>query len=824
MARCSYVNLHQHSHWSILDAISNYSDYCDIIEETPDQIKAFAMTEHGFLGGTIDYLNTCKERGFKPLVGMESYVCTEASWQDWEQNKKPPQRHHLIILAKNKQGYRDLVAMNNWCIKNKRVYTSRIGRWYVLQTPEILEKFNKGNWFVTAACVGSYVFGPYNFDGDVKEAVRRYEEMKSIFGEDFFFEFQFLDIPSQRRMNELQMKLMQRFPEQRAIVSCDAHYHKKGMGELRELTMSMNWKVTLKQFKKITSEKDSDQEEQVNIHFRTNDELYDEWQQYYSDIIPEDVFQKACETTIDIYEAIKPFKLDKTQDLETLRKYFDGDADEIIKKRCIEGLKTKVGSRENLDEYKKQLKLEMKIVEEKKIGPYFLALMTVLDNLKKNDQYIGIGRGSGGSFLINYLLGITNVDPIEHGLMSERFLDMAREDYPDIDIDVEDRDTMFRIFKKTFPSHDVVLLSNRNTLSVKALMKAVWRVLDIDIPIKGDALDSADKISKYLDDNYNALTLDLEGFLGDKFIQEIIGIWQERQTGIDLELVLKELYQNLSAISVHAGGLVIIDPKENIIPYVPLLGNTMSHYATAFCESASYKELEQIGHIKFDMLGLGNLRCLHNTVENVAKDFGITEESVRSKIDPNNLDLKIPRVYAGFQKGFTEGIFQFSSAGMTSILQRMKADSIGDLTVANALYRPGPLGSKIHELVIQNKFDEDAEKIFSDKMWNKIGFILDNTYGVFCVSEDTLVTTEEGDVPIKDICVGTILPSFNEETGELEKDIVTNVVNSGEKETIIIKTENSSITLTKDHLVFTNRGWIKAGKLTLDDKILSLVC
>lgn len=730
MLKCNYVNLHTHSHYSMLDGISKYENYLELLKNTPNQINSFAMTEHGSLMGTISYLNACKEYGAKPIVGVEIYLTTDDELMKFKKdNKKVPKRYHLILLAKNKNGYKQLVQMNNYCVKEKNVYISRIQRSYILHTPSILKKFIKNDIICSAACVGSYIFQPYNFNNDLDTSLLRYKEIKDIFKDDFYFEFQMLDIESQRRMNGLQIKLMDKFPNQKAIVTSDSHYAKKGLGELREITMAMNWKMTLNQFKIVTSKNDNT-EEQVNIHFRTNDELYEEWSLNHSDIISEEQFRKACQNTIDIYESIKSFSLDKTQDLDTVKAYFDKDPDEIVKERCIAGLKEKIGNIDNIQVYVDQLKNELKIVKEKNFASYFLAVMTILDNLKKNNQYIGIGRGSASSFLINYLLGITNVDPIEHKLMSERFLDSSRKDYPDIDTDVEDRGIMYQIFQETFPNHDVVLLSNRNTLSVKALIKAVWKTLDIDIPIKNDALDSADKISKYIDDNYNVITLKLEEFLKDKYFNEILTEYQSKNTKIDLLQVLNELYENLSAISVHAGGVVIIDKKENIVPYVPLLGNQMSHYATGFCESASYKELEQIGHIKFDMLGLGNLRCLHKTVEQISKDFNISSEKVYSKIDPKNLDLNIPEIFEGFQRGFTEGIFQFSSEGMTSILKRLKADSIHELTMVNALYRPGPLGSSLHEIVIKNKFANESENIFSDKMLEKIGFILDETYSV----------------------------------------------------------------------------------------------
>jgi DNA polymerase III subunit alpha len=727
-----YANLHTHSHYSILDGSASYKDYFELLKNTPGQYPSFAMTEHGHLIGTVDYLNTAKEYDVKPIVGMEIYMTTEQQWQDYQEDKKKtPSRYHLVIIAKNKQGYKDLVAMNNYTIKQKRVFTSRIQRWYILQTPEILAKFNKGNWIVSAACVGSFVFYPYSFDNDLKETINRYTWMKNEFGNDFYFEFQLLPIPSQKKMNEIQVKLMSRYPEQKAIVTCDAHYDRLDKDKYRDIIMSMNWKTSYKQFRMIQSKNKRESEEQMNLHFRTNEELYDEWETgVHKDIIPEEMLFQAAQNTIDIVESIEKFSLNKKQSLNTVKQYFDRDPDEIVYEKCVEGLKTRVGRVENLKDYVAVFKKEFEVVKEKKFSTYFLSVLQVINNLAEANVYRGIGRGSGGSFLINYLLGLTNIDPVKYKLMSERFLDAAREDYPDLDIDVESREDMYKIFKNTFPKHDVVLISNRNTLSAKALFKQVWRTFEIDIPVKNNHLGSADKISEHLDTNYG-LRIKLEKVLEDKYILDILDQVDERHDGLDVKTLLREMYQNLSAIGVHAGGVMIIDPKEHIIPYVPTLGNKMSLFATGFCESGNLTELEQIGHIKFDMLGLGNLRCLHETINLIAKAFDTAPESVYKQIDPRDMDIRIPEVYKGFRSGFTQGIFQFASEGMTTILNKLKVQNIDELSMCNALYRPGPLGAGAHTLAIHNKHNpEQAAAAFSDEMWSYIGSILDNTYSV----------------------------------------------------------------------------------------------
>jgi len=260
-------------------------------------------------------------------------------------------------------------------------------------------------------------------------------------------------------------------------------------------------------------------------------------------------------------------------------------------------------------------------------------------------------------------------------------------------------------------------------------MKYVWKTLDIRYPNSENSLRSSDEISKYLDSNYNILKFDIEDFLADEYVQLQIKKFAKIRPDVDLPLMLRTLYKNLSGISVHAGGIVIVDPSENIVPLVPLVDNDIAPYASAFGESGSTKELESIGKIKFDMLGLANLRMLHDVVRSVAAGFGMPEKTIYNKIDPNEMDLEIPEVYESFREGYTEGIFQFSSDGMTKLLNDFEVESIYDLGICNALYRPGPLQNGFDELVIAAKRNPHRQGTqYSAKLYELIKDILTKTY------------------------------------------------------------------------------------------------
>jgi len=721
-----------------MDGVSKYQDYCDFIKEN-NTYPAMAATEHGIFSGTLDFIDTCNKNNIKPIVGCEIYMTTESIWQSYLTGGDAPQRYHLVILCKNLQGYKDLIGMNNEAIRNGMVYVSRIKRWYVLITPELLSKWNNGNWIVSNACLGSYAIHPYTFGDDLKETVNRVGFLRELFKDDYYFEFQVLNCSEQKKMNEIQCKIMSKLPNQKAIVTSDAHYLRKEQGILRDIMMAMNWKVSLSMFRHLNQEK-RNTEEQMDIYLRTNEQMLHEYYEYeHNLIIPENIFAESCDNTIKIADSIEPFSLNKVQDLDVVKEYFDGDTNEILLTECKNGLMKIKDKIDDPKKYVEVLKKEYEVIKEKNFAPYFLALKKTLSEFEKRDVWTGVGRGSSSSFLINYLLGITKVDPIKYGLMSERFLSPDRDTAPDIDTDCEDRKAAYDIFQYCFPNHEVLLISNKATLAVKNLMKYVWKTLDICYPNPDGAIESSDAISKHLDANYNVLKLTLEEFLEDPFVSEQIENYELVHRDISLREIMRSLYKNLSGISVHAGGLIITEKNENIIPLVPLMDNDVAPYASAFSESGAIKELESIGQIKFDMLGLANLRMMHRCVDTISKSLNIPKEDILKNIDPEFMNLNDNNIFENFRKGYTQGIFQFSSDGMVELLKRMKVDKVEDLSLCNAAFRPGPLAGGLHELLIAAKQDiNSVKRNYSEKLWSIISEHLEISYGVLVYEESAM--------------------------------------------------------------------------------------
>jgi DNA polymerase III subunit alpha len=741
--KINYVNLHSHSQFSLLDSHVDYQDYINTIKKESME-PYLSMTEHGYMGSTVNFLETCKENDVNSIVGNEIYMTTEKELKKW-QNKdiKQPSRYHLVLLAKNKKGYKELVRINNIAIKRKQVFVSRIKRWYVLITPDIIEEVNPKNLIALNACLGSYAFAPALFDNNLKETKLRVDWLRKTFGQDYYFEFQTLNHPKQRLMNELQVKFMNQYKDQKAVVTSDSHYIDKEDSYLRDITMAANWKVALKQFNIINSKRNSS-EEQVDIYFKTNKTLLETYYENgHNEIIPEDIFENACKTTIDIAHSITKFSLKAKQELNTMKQYFDEDIDEQLKQECLKGFKKFYHTFDNPKKYADRLKNELEIIKNKNFAAYFLVVQRVLQTMREKNVYHGPGRGSGGSFLTNYLLEITTADPIKTGFLSSRFLDETRLDAPDIDVDVMDRKTTINIIKELFPNHDAVLISNKGMLHTKSLIKTVWRVLDIEYPNVGkSSLNSAETISKHIDANYNLLSVTIHDILEDKYFKQIIDDWQINvgdEKDLDLKTILLKLNGNLNFLSVHAGGVLLLDKNDEIVPFIPLIGNDIADFASAYSESGSLTELESIGKIKFDFLGLANLRQLHEVIDRAAEDFDNDKNEFYNKIHPSNINFNDQHVFENFRQGYTEGIFQFNSSGMTKILKDLKVESLFELSICNALYRPGPLGFGLHEKVIKNKFNpNDIGKEFDKNIWDIIGPHMDKSYGIF-VYEETVM-------------------------------------------------------------------------------------
>lgn len=450
--------------------------------------------------------------------------------------------------------------------------------------------------------------------------------------------------------------------------------------------------------------------------------------------------------------------------------------------------------------------------------------LTVENSHTYNIEGKAVHNSAAGS-LVAYVLGITNVDPIEHGLLFSRFLSTERTEPPDIDSDVADRDALIELLKDNFGDDAVVPISNYNTFKLKSLVKDISKFYGIEFDEVNRALAPVDSdvrnaVMKPGDSKDTFVLTYEDSYEHSKSFRDFID--KHPQVAEPIQILFK---QNRS-LGKHAGGVIV---SEKISENMPLI-KTKGELQTPWIEGMTYKHLEPMGWIKFDLLGLETLRIIHRCIELIIKrDRGVERvpfdqirEWFEENLDPSRLDLDDPAVYEKVYRGGNfAGVFQLASKGARRLFMQGKPEKMIDIATLTSVFRPGPLAANVHNIYIEAKNNPDKIN-YGHPLIEKV---LGPTYN--CLVGDTVVTTEMGDYKIKDIVdrqmIGVSLPSLNEETGEMEEDTIVAAVCNGRRETIEIEIEDGrALRLTPDHRVYTTRGWVEAGALTVEDEIVGL--
>jgi len=450
--------------------------------------------------------------------------------------------------------------------------------------------------------------------------------------------------------------------------------------------------------------------------------------------------------------------------------------------------------------------------------------LTVENSHTYNVEGKAVHNSAAGS-LTAYVLGVTNLDPIEYDLSFERFLNPARQGAPDIDSDISDRDLLIELLRKNLGERNVIPISNYNTFRLKSLIKDIARFYSIPFDEVNAALAPVeDDVKKEVfkpgtDKNLFVLTYE-DAIKYSKSLQDFIAAHPEVAEPIEI------LFKQNRSLGRHAGGVIVSQDIAERMPLILARGEAQ----TPWVEGMNYKHLEEFGWIKFDLLGLETLRIIERCIGLILErregvknpDFKQIKAWFDKHMDPKNIDLNDQKVYEYvYHEGRFAGIFQLTQTGAQRLFTKAKPRSIIDIATLTSIYRPGPLAANVDKLYIDAKNNPD--KI--DYQHPLIKKVLESTYG--CLHGSTIITTEDGDVTIQKVVeeqlIGTKLPSFNEETCEIEQDEIVAAICTGTKETLTIELENGkSLRLTSDHRVYTTRGWVEAGDLTVEDEILGV--
>lgn len=630
-----FVHLHIHSEFSLLDGANRIKDLPKRAKELG--MDAIAITDHGVMYGAIDFYKACKKEGVKPIIGCEVYVAPRAR-TDKEPNIDN-KYNHLILLAKNNKGYKNLSKLVSIGFVEGYYYKPRIDL-------EVLEKYSEGLICLSACLAGSVNQALLN--GNVQKAEEIALWHKKVFGEDYYIEVQNNGIKEQVLANQKLVALARKL-EIELVATNDAHYLKKEDAYNHEVLLCIQ-----------TGKRMSDMD---RMKFDT-DELYvkspEEMIEYFN------AFPDAIENTIKIAKKCNvEFEFGNTilpnYDVPTkYNTHFD-----YLKKLCDEGIKKRYGKNPS-KEILERAEYEISVVKKMGYVDYFLIVWDFIHYAKENKIPVGPGRGSGAGSILAYAIEITDVDPIKYGLIFERFLNPERISMPDFDVDFcyEHRQDVIDYVSNKYGHDHVSQIITFGTMSARMVIRDVARVLDLPY-------SQADTLAKMIP---NELHITIQKAIDqNKELKDLYEKDEEIKNLLNIAMGLEGMPRQAST---HACGIVIT--KDPVDTYVPLYVRD-NQISTQYIMTT----LEELGLLKMDFLGLRTLTVIQDTIDLVKENHGIDV-----KFDEEMKDLK---VYKLWQEGKSCGIFQFESQGMTNFMKELKPDCLEDLIAGVSLYRPGPM-------------------------------------------------------------------------------------------------------------------------------------
>lgn len=776
-------------------------------------------------------------------IGTEDSTLTienEEETKSGKYNDPVKRRHHLVVLPKTSVGLQRLFHLVS------RGYLEGFYRFPRIDYGMLKEAAKGGHLMVSTACLG----GPLCFDvfehlqkvsfDDLKYNLldddalferiltsmgNTYDKLSDAVGkENVCLEIQFNKLSAQHLTNRAIIEFAKRNSlTEQLVVTCDSHYSRPERWKEREIYKKLGW-LNYQNFDPNSLPKSPD-ELKCELYPKNAHQVWDTYlkttedMSFYDDVIVRDAIERTSDIVHNELGDIQP---DRSMKLPSYTIPQGMTEDNALVDACKKGLVWRCLA--DKSEYIERLKYELKIIHNKKFSNYFLTMKAIMDIAREN-MLIGPGRGSAPGSLVSYVLGITNLDPIIYDLPFERFMNPARVGYPDIDSDISDRDKLLELLRDKFGSKNVVPISNYNTFKLKSLIKDISRFYGIPFeevnaamgPIEADV--KRELFKPGTDKNLFVLTYE-DAIKYSKSLQDFVAAHPEVVGPI------KILFKQNRSLGRHAGGVIV---SENIAERMPLI-LARGEPQTPWVEGMSYKHLEEFGWIKFDLLGLETLRIIERCIylvlqrrENIANPtFQQVREWFDKHMDPKNINLNDQKVYEYvYHDGRFAGVFQLAGPGAQRLFMKCKPRSITDIATLTSIYRPGPLAANVDKLYLEAKNAPD--KI--DYQHPLIKKVLEPTYG--CIHGSTIILTDDGDITIEKIVeeqlVGTKLPSFNEETGEIEQDEIVAAVCTGVQDTLTIELEDGKIIrLTSNHKVYTTRGWVEAGDLTAEDEIFGI--
>lgn len=699
-----FVHLHNHTQYSLLDGLTKIPLLMDYVVSSG--MKSVAITDHGTLSGLIEFYKEAKKSGIKPVLGIETYVAAR-SHLDKDSTKDKP-NYHLILLAINEQGYKNLMKLSSIANLEGFYYKPRIDH-------QLLEKYNQGI-ICLSGCMGSEL-GDALSQGLRDEAVKIASWYKSVFKDRYYLEIQDHGHPdhptfnAQQKIINDQLLSISRELDIPAVVTCDAHYLTHEDQIAHEILLCVQTNSFLDDPKRMSLKN-------FELHVTKPDEIIKRWGKDYPDLIT-NTSEIAAKSNIEIKLGqilIPKFPVPKDQDEKS---YLDLLVFRGLNKRYNK-LSNDVASKLSLGQAREMLEdsiikradYELEVIDTMGFNGYFLIVQDFINWGKNKGIIFGPGRGSAAGSIVSYSLKITEIDPLLYNLMFERFLNPSRVSMPDIDIDIQDtrRDEVINYCVEKYGSDKVANIVTFGRMAARNAVRDVARVMQVPYA-------DADRLAKMIPPPIQGRHIPLKtSIVEDK---DLKNEYENNPTAKKIFDLAIQLEGTIRSHGVHAAGVVIA--PEEIVNYTPLEMAQKGVVSTQY----SMGPIDELGLLKMDFLGLSNLTTINNCLRIIKKVFNKSLDLLQI---PNEDKL----TFELLQRADTVGVFQFESAGMKRYLKELKPTLFSDIIAMGALYRPGPM-SEIPRF-IKGKNDPSSISYLHDSLIP----ILKDTYGVMVYQEQII--------------------------------------------------------------------------------------
>ena len=682
----AFVHLHNHTQYSMLDGACRVDKMIDLAKEY--NMPAVAMTDHGNMFGAIDFYKTATAKGVKPIIGIEAYLIDGSIYK--KQDKKNT-RYHIVLLAKDVNGYKNLIKLTSKSFLDGFYYKPRIDK-------QLLAKYSEGIICLSACLKG--MIPSYLLAGKKEDAKKEVHFFKKTFPDRFYLEIQDHGIEEEIIAFPKVIELAKE-TNTPLVVTNDCHYLKREDAEAHDVLLCIQTGRYLHDKNRMRYSTDQlyfKTEEEMRLLFPEEDEAYD------------NTIRIADQINLQLnYDDFLLPRIDVPDE-------FNGDMYNYLRDLCYKGVTRKYPVL--TDEIKDRLEFELNVIHKMGYDGYFLVVKDFIDAARAHDIPVGPGRGSAAGSIVAYLLDITKLDPLQYGLLFERFLDLKRVGMPDIDIDfcAEGRNKVIEYVVEKYGRSSVTQIITFGTLGAKSVIKDIARVMEVPAV-------EANNITKKMP---SGPKVTLESALSDsKEFRDYMNSNDLYKSILKFGKVLEGLIRHTG---VHAAG-VVIGPGD-LSDYVPLALNNQKGGESVVLVQYEGKWLDDLKLLKMDFLGLKTLTLIKKTID-------LVKNSQNVEIDIDSIPLTDKKAYKILSNAETEGVFQFESAGMKRYLSELQPNQFEDLIAMVALYRPGPM--QFIDTYIKRKHGK--EKVQYDHPLTEN--ILKETYGVTVYQEQVMKIAKE---------------------------------------------------------------------------------